>query len=135
KLYQVGEDGKGVEIQNGAYYTEGDIVYVNNNGVPTTATTPSELWGADAESIMKLGEGTKIYDEIMSKRTEEIIDGTYNYEQLKSDGEKRSLTKELATPVGTGTKQQSDKKRAYTLVPEKHTPFTYNGKTYMGVGD
>ena len=35
KLYQVGEDGKGAEIQNGAYYTEGDIVYVNKNGVPT----------------------------------------------------------------------------------------------------
>jgi hypothetical protein len=135
KLYQVGEDGKGVEIQNGAYYTEGDIVYVNNNGVPTPATTPSELWGADANAIIELGEGTKIYDEIMSKRTEEILAGTYNYEQLKSDPEKMSLAKELATPIDTGTRLNSDNKRAFTSVPEKNVPFIYNGKTYMRVGD
>jgi len=135
KLYQVGEDGKGVEIQNGGYYTEGDIVYVNYNGVPTPATTPSDLWGADANSIIELGEGTKLYDEIMSKRTEKILAGTYNYEQLKSDPEKMSLAKELATPVDTGTRPTSDNKRAFTSVPEKNVPFTYNGKTYMRVGD
>jgi len=135
KLYQVGEDGKGVEIQNGAYYTEGDIVYVNNNGVPTKVSTPTELWGTEATSIIELGEGTKIYDEIMSKRTEEILAGTYNYEQLKSDPEKMSLAKKLATPIDTGTRPTSDDKRAFTSVPEKNVPFTYNGKTYMRVGD
>ncbi len=135
KLYQVGEDGKGVEIQDGAYYTEGDIVYVNNNGVPTKVSTPTELWGAEAASIIELGEGTKIYDEIMSKRTEEILAGTYNYEQLKSDPEKMSLAKKLATPIDTGTRPTSDDKRAFTSVPEKNVPFTYNGKTYMRVGD
>lgn len=135
KLYQVGKDGKGVEIQNGAYYTEGDNVYINNNGVPTKESTPTEIWGADAESIMELDEGTKIYDEIMSKRTEEILNGTYNYEQLKTDPEKMSLAKELATPIDTGTRLNSDKKRAFTSVPEKNVPFTYNGKTYMRVGD
>ncbi len=135
KLYQVGEDGKGVEIQNGAYYTEGDIVYVNNNGVPTKATTPSDLWGADANSIIGLGEGTKTYDEIMSKRTEEILGGTYNYEQLKADPEKMSLAKKVATPVDVGTRPPSNKKRAFTSVPEKNVPFTYNGKTYIRIGD
>lgn len=135
KLYQVGEDGKGVEIQNGAYYAEGDIVYINNNGVPTKVSTPTELWDAEANSIIELGEGTKLYDEIMSKRKEEILGGTYNYEQLKSDPEKMSLAKELATPVDTGTRTTSDNKRAFTSVPEKNVPFTYNGKTYMRVGD
>jgi hypothetical protein len=124
-----------VEIQNGAYYTEGDIVYVNNNGVPTKVSTPTELWGTEATSIIELGEGTKIYDEIMSKRTEEILAGTYNYEQLKSDPEKMSLAKELAAPIDTGTRLNSDNKRAFTSVPEKNVPFTYNGKTYMRVGD
>lgn len=135
KLYQVGEDGKGVEIQNGAYYTEGDIVYVNNNGVPTKVSTPTEIWGIEATSIIELGEGTKIYDEIMSKRKEEILTGTYNYEQLKSDPEKMSLAKKLATPIDTGTRPTTDDKRAFTSVPEKNIPFTYNGKTYMRVGD
>ena len=86
-----------MEIQNGAYYIEGDIVYVNNNGVPTKVSTPTEIWGIEATSIIELGEGTKIYDEIMSKRKEEIFTGTYNYEQLKSDPEKMSLAKKLAT--------------------------------------
>ena len=139
KLYQVGEDGKGVEIQNGAYYVEGDIVYVNNNGVPTKATTPSDLWGADANSIIGLGEGTKMYDEIMNKRKEKILEGTYNYKQLKADPEKMSLAKKVATPVDTGTKpladRKRDRKREFTSVPEKNVPFTYNGKTYISVGD
>ena len=67
----------------------------------------------------------------MSKLTEEILAGTYNYEQLKSDPEKMSLAKELATPIDTGTRLNSDNKRAFTSVPEKNVPFTYNGKTYM----
>lgn len=70
----------------------------------------------------------------MKERTKEILDGTYDYDQLKLDPEKMSLAKKVATPVDTGTRPTSDNRRAFTSIPKKNVPFTYNGKTYMRVG-
>lgn len=137
KLYQVGEDGKGVEIQNGAYYAEGDIVYVNNNGVPTKATTPSELWGADANAIIELGEGTKIYDELMTKRRAAITSGEIPAEDIYNDPAKLAMAKELARPVVLESKwnQKKEKRTFQGQVPEVNTPFIFNGKIYIASSD
>jgi hypothetical protein len=133
KLYQVGEDGKGVEIQDGAYYTEGDIVYVNRNGVPTPATTPSELWGADANSIIELGEGTKLYDELMTKRRAAITSGEIPAQDIYNDPAKLAVAKEIAQPVVIESKWNENQGRRLFegQVPEVNTPFIYNGKVYI----
>jgi hypothetical protein len=122
-----------VEIQNGAYYTEGDIVYVNNNGVPTPATTPSELWGADANSIIELGEGTKLYDELMTKRRAAITSGEIPAQDIYNDPAKLAVAKEIAQPVVIESKWNENQGRRLFegRVPEVNTPFIYNGKVYI----
>jgi hypothetical protein len=137
KLYQVGEDGKGVEIQDGAYYIEGDIVYVNKNGVPTPATMPSELWGADANAIIELGEGTKLYDELITKRKSAITSGEIPAQDIYNDPAKLAVAKELAQPVIlTSNWNEHQERRLFSVkVPKVNTPFIYNGKIYIASSD
>jgi len=141
KLYQVGEDGKGVEIGNGAYYAEGDLVYINNNGVPTKVSTPTELWGVDATSILEAAPDSKVAADILQKRKDEVLaaikaDG-FKPETIINNPEKMKIVKENAVEYTSGVNKPSGIGRPYTFqnVPDLGVPFNFDGKIYVRISD
>lgn len=125
------------KLTDGTYSTGSDgTLYKVENGEKIEVSTPSQIWGATAEQILKSGPESLQASEINQARKDSILNGEFTIEQIKNDPAKLKIANEVAPSwvmQATYTNPSGGRNDGYRFndPPEMNVPFSYNGQVYM----
>ena len=121
------------------YVANGKIFKAGTNNGSVQVDMPEDVWSADANDIISLGQkNNPYYNDIIKTRADQIISGVkpintkISDEALLEEIEKRSVDFEPQTGTTTEKKgAQSSKKGIIKNAPEIDSVIKYNGNIYI----